>query len=521
MKSKRYFNTTGFCMPERHYMIDPLRNQKIIFDLIDKTQYFTIHAPRQTGKTTLLHELAHRLNKEGNYISTVFSVENAGYKSIPLPEAMHAIIESLHRESRQFLPENELPPNPSSYEKSHNLLYMYLSDWSFKIKKPIVLLLDEIDSLYDDVLVSVLRQLRNGFQGRPKHFPSTIALVGLRDVRDYKLKIRPDEASLGSGSPFNIKAESILLGTFAKEDITELYAQHTNDTGQVFPKEIIDRIYELTGGQPWLVNAVANEIIEKILKSDDTKKITIAIVEEAKENIIKRRDTHLDSLIDKLKEPRVKNIISAIINGDTLVYDSFNDDLVYVLDLGIVAEKNNDIVFANEIYREIIPRVLNFSMQKNIREVGIISWYINPAGKLDMDKLLKAFQEFYRENSEMWLEKFDYKEAGPHLLLMAFLQRIINGGGKINREMAVGTGRTDLLIEFNDERFVLELKLKRLPSAKQKGLDQISRYLDTLGMTKGYLILFELKPSTVIPWETRVKWEDVSHQNKTITVVEM
>ncbi|KJJ84022.1 protein containing DUF1703 [Candidatus Omnitrophus magneticus] len=229
----------------------------------------------------------------------------------------------------------------------------------------------------------------------------------------------------------------------------------------------------------------------------------------------------MDSLIDKLKEERVKNIVSAIINGDTLVYDSFNDDLVYVLDLGIVAEKNNDIVFANEIYREIIPRVLNFSMQKNIREVGIISWYINPAGKLDMDKLLKAFQEFYRENSEMWLEKFDYKEAGPHLLLMAFLQRIINGGGKINREMAVGTGRTDLLIEFNGERFVLELKLKRLPSARQKGLDQISRYLDTLGMTKGYLILFEIKPSSIIPWETRVKWEDISHQNKEITIVEM
>ncbi|KJJ83674.1 protein containing DUF1703 [Candidatus Omnitrophus magneticus] len=160
-------------------------------------------------------------------------------------------------------------------------------------------------------------------------------------------------------------------------------------------------------------------------------------------------------------------------------------------------------------------------MQKNIREVGITSWYINPAGKLDMDKLLKAFQEFYRENSEMWLEKFDYKEAGPHLLLMAFLQRVINGGGKINREMAVGTGRTDLLIEFNGERFVLELKLKRLPSARQKGLDQISRYLDTLGMTKGYLILFEIKPSSIIPWETRVKWEDISHQNKEITIVEM
>ncbi|KJJ86012.1 ATPase domain protein, prokaryote domain protein, partial [Candidatus Omnitrophus magneticus] len=393
MKSKRYFNTTGFCMPERHYMIDPLRNQKIIFDLIEKTQYFTIHAPRQTGKTTLLHELAHRLNKEGNYISVVFSVESAGYRSITEETANKKIINSLYSSSGQYLNKKNCPIPPEKYTKDLTL-ENYLIDWAISQTKPIVLLLDEIDSLYDDVLVSVLRQLRNGFQGRPKQFPSTIALVGLRDVRDYKLKVRPDEASLGSGSPFNIKAKSILLGTFTKEEITELYSQHTKDTGQIFSKEVVDRIYELTGGQPWLVNAIANEIVVEILNEDYTKKITLAHAEEAKENLIARRDTHLDSLLDKLKEPRVKNIVSAIINGDTIVYDSFNDDLIYVLDLGIVAEKNNDIVFANEIYREIIPRVLNFSMQKNIREEGTTSWYLNPDGKLDMDKLLKAFQKF-------------------------------------------------------------------------------------------------------------------------------
>ncbi|KJJ83534.1 ATPase domain protein, prokaryote domain protein, partial [Candidatus Omnitrophus magneticus] len=500
MKSKRYFNTTGFCMPDTHYMIDPLRNQKIIFDLIEKKQYFTIHAPRQTGKTTLLHELAHRLNKEGKYVSVVFSVESAGYRSITEETANSKIIDSLYRNSKNFLLKEYYPPLPETYKKKLTL-ENYLSDWSENMEKPIVLLLDEIDSLYDDVLVSILRQLRNGFQIRPKRFPSTVALVGLRDVREYKTKVRPSEASLGSGSPFNIKAESILLGTWTKEEITELYSQHTKDTGQVFSKEMINRIYELTGGQPWLVNAVANEIVEKILKSDFTKKITLAHAEEAKENLIKRRDTHLDSLLDKLKEPRVKNIVSAIINGDTLIYDTFNDDLLYVMDLGLIRKEKYDIVFSNEIYREIIPRVLNFALQENIKEEGTTSWYLNPDGKLDMDKLLKAFQKFYRRNSEHWMERFDYKEAGHGLLLMAFLQRVINGGGRIDREMAVGRGRTDLTIEFAGETFVLELKLKRDSDSKEDGLDQISRYLDTLGMTKGYLILFEIKPSSIIPWE--------------------
>ncbi|KJJ83535.1 ATPase domain protein, prokaryote domain protein [Candidatus Omnitrophus magneticus] len=519
MKSKRYFNTTGFCMPERHYMIDPLRNQKIIFDLIEKTQYFTIHAPRQTGKTTLLHELAHRLNKEGNYISVVFSVESAGYRSITEEIANKKIINSLYSSSGQYLNKKNCPIPPEKYTKDLTL-ENYLIDWAISQTKPIVLLLDEIDSLYDDVLVSVLRQLRNGFQIRPKRFPSTVALVGLRDVREFKTKVRPSEVSLVSGSPFNIKAESILLGTFTKEEITELYSQHTKDTGQIFLKEVVDRIYELTGGQPWLVNAIAREIVVKILNEDFTKKITLDHVESAKENIIQRRDTHLDSLIDKLKEERVKNIVSAIINGDGVLFDNYDDSLLYCRDLGIISE-TKPIRIANEIYREIIPRVLNRNLQDSIEEEGETKWYIKSNGKLDMDKLLKAFQEFYSENSEVWLERFDYKEAGPHLLLMAFLQRVINGGGRINREMAVGTGRTDLLIEFNGDKFVLELKLKRMPSARQKGLDQISRYLDTLGMTKGYLILFEIKPSSIIPWETRVKWEDISHQNKNITIVEM
>ncbi|KJJ85139.1 ATPase domain protein, prokaryote domain protein [Candidatus Omnitrophus magneticus] len=520
MKSKRYFNTTGFCRPEKHYMLDPLRNQSVIFDLIEKEQYFTIHAPRQTGKTTLLHELAHRLNKEGNYISVVFSVESAGYRSITEEIANKKIINSLYSSSGQYLNKNNCPIPPEKYTKDLTL-ENYLIDWAISQSKPIVLLLDEIDSLYDDVLVSILRQLRNGFQIRPKRFPSTVALVGLRDVREYKTKVRPSEVSLGSGSPFNIKAESILLGTWTKEEIAELYSQHTKDTGQVFTKTIVNRIYELTGGQPWLVNAIAREIVVKILNEDFTKKITLAHVESAKENIIQRRDTHLDSLLDKLKESRVKNIVSAIINGDSLVYDNFNDDLRYVIDLGIIRKEKYDIIFSNEIYREIIPRVLNFSMQENIREEGMTSCYIKPDAKLDMDKLLKAFQKFYRRNSEHWLERFDYKEAGHGLLLMAFLQRVINGGGRIDREMAVGRGRTDLTIEFAGETFVLELKLKRDSDSKEDGLDQISRYLDTLGMTKGYLILFEIKPSSIIPWETRVKWENVSHQNKKITVVEM
>jgi len=146
-------------------------------------------------------------------------------------------------------------------------------------------------------------------------------------------------------------------------------------------------------------------------------------------------------------------------------------------------------------------------------------------GQIQMNDLLKEFQVFYRENAESWMDRFNYKEAGHQLLLMAFLQRIINGGGQINREMAAGRGRTDLVIDFGDQRFVLELKIKYQNYKKEKALEQISAYMDTLAQNHGYLILFEPRPSKEIPWEDRIKWSETEHEylgvKRKITLVEM
>ncbi|MBI4647474.1 MAG: ATP-binding protein [Bacteroidia bacterium] len=515
----RFFNTTGYCNPEKHYIVNPLRNiGDDISQLIAQESYFVIHAPRQSGKTTLLHAMTRKLNKEGNYIAVVFSVETAGYQSITEPEANKKIIRAIYQKATEFLQTEYLPEDPLEFKGEY--IGVYLNEWAVKMPKPIVLFIDEIDALYDDVLVSMLRQLRDGFQSRPKYFPASVALIGLRDVRDYKLKSRYSDGSLGSGSPFNIKAESFMLKNFTREEINLLYNQHTQETGQVFPAHVIDEIYELSGGQPWLTNAIAREITQNILKNDYSREITMEIVLQAKESLIQRRDTHLDSLLDKLKEERVKKIITNIINGDSPLFDTFNDDLKYCIDLGIVKNENNRILFSNKIYKEIVPRVLSYHWQMGIGEEGDSNWYIKD-DRLDMDKLLKAFQNFYRENSEHWIDRFNYKEAGQQLLLMAFLQRVINANGRIEREMAVGRGRTDLVVHFGKDRYVLELKIKHKSFLKEKGFDQLSRYLDTLGLKKGYLILFEPAKSSEVAWEQRIKWETVKHDKKAITVVEM
>ena len=418
---KRFFNVTGFCNPDKHYVLDPLRGLNDEFvDLIKNEYYFTIHAPRQSGKTTLLHSLMHKINAEGENICLVFSLETAGYRSIPVKDANENIVKAIIASATDYLDES-YRPKPEKDISTYSMKD-FLNEWCRKLTKPLVLLVDEIDSLYDDVLISVLRQFRDGFQSRPKSFPSSIILVGLRDVRDYKDKVREGRNSMGSGSPFNIKAESFRLNNFTRDQIKRLLQQYTDEGGQPFSEDVIVLFDSYTGGQPWLVNAMAREILYKILGNDTSKSVTTEVFLQAKENLILRRDTHLDSLMDKLQNERVKPIIEAVISGETLMYDNFNDDLLFVEDLGLITrDVNIGIKISNLIYNEIIPRVLNFNLQEMMVPTVERQWYIKPDGKLDMPALLVEFQDFYREHSESWLDKFSFHESGKQLLLMAFL----------------------------------------------------------------------------------------------------
>ena len=283
---RRYFNTTGLCNAEDHYMVDPFRNMyDNILNLINSKQYFLIHAPRQTGKTTLLQALAHRLNKEGNFVAVVCSLESAGYTSISVETANINFIKALAKMSKFFLGTENLPPDIAKYISRPAMLGDYLTAWCETLNKPLVLLLDEVDALYDDVLISTLRQLRDGFQTRPKYFPQSIALAGLRDIRDFRTPSPANIPSIGSGSIFNIIAESFFLHVFSKEEVRGLLDQHTQDTGQVFSEEVLEKLYAYSGGQPWLTNAISNEIVKEILKNDYSREITPDLVEPPRSNL--------------------------------------------------------------------------------------------------------------------------------------------------------------------------------------------------------------------------------------------
>ena len=489
-------------------------------ELISQKQYFVLHAARQTGKTTLLLDLVKQLNESGAYYALYCSLESVqgiseAEKGIP------AIVRNLVSEVTY----NSYLANYSFNQKLdfndyNNLLKNSLIEFCGKADKPVVILFDEVDCLSNSTLITFLRQLRDGYVNRSRiPFVQSMALVGMRNIRDYRAKIRDDKNTPGSASPFNIVSDSLTLSNFSKSSVTDLVFQHTRESGQKFSSSIINQIYFYTRGQPWLVNAICREIVNKILLSDYSQEVLVEYVDQAAQTVISRRDTHIDSLLERLKEQRVQKIIEPLILGESGMLDMLDDDLRYVLDLGLIEQKNKKLVPANPIYAEVIMRVLTYrsQMEMNAEEYPPeIPAYVE-GDKLDMKRLLTDFQQFWRENSEIWIERYQYKEAAPHLILQAFLQRILNNGGWITREMAAGTRRLDLCVHFQQRRYPIELKLRYHQKTYAEGQKQLGQYLDKLGLKEGWLLVFDRRKG--ISWKRKLFWRTKKENNKQIHTI--
>ncbi|MDJ0839037.1 MAG: AAA-like domain-containing protein [Acidobacteriota bacterium] len=511
----KFFNIAGPCDPERHYMIPAGTRCVNLHPLVDQGQYFVIHAPRQTGKTTLIMDFVDQLNEEGNYLALYCSLELAqgidqierGMRVI-LACFQEAVRDSHHADRKDFVVE----PEPVAEIALLNTLKTYCASQ----EKPLVIMFDEVDCLTGDTLISFLRQLRLGYvQRRKTPFVHAMALVGMRNIRDYKAQLREGRETLGSASPFNVVSQALTIHNFSKNEMIELYAQYTQETGRTFSEPALGRIYEETSGQPWLCNAVAREITTNISTSESSEEINVDLVETAVENIILRRDTHIDSLLERLKEPRVRRILEPVILCEQVNLEFAGDDASYVFDLGLLVKNKGDVKPANAVYGEVIIRALTYESQYRL-PTALAGRFISK-NRVDMRALLLEFQQFWRENSDIWVDKYDYKEAAPHLILQAFLQRIVNGGGRIDREYSAGRGRFDLCISMGEHRYALELKIRYRQAAREKGIEQLADYLDTLGLKEGWLILFDRDPNK--PWEEKITWNTESRRGKAIHIV--
>jgi hypothetical protein len=500
---QKWFNTAGPCQADIHYMLPSTGRLPELVNLISQRNYFVLHAPRQVGKTTAMISLAKELTASGQYTSVMLSLEVGAVFSHDPDAAENAILDEWQDAIRFYLPA-ELQPSDEIKGESGRQIGAFLAAWSQESSRPLAVFLDEIDALSDETLVSVLRQIRSGFPRRPQGFPQSVALVGMRDVRDYKYA-SGGSARLNTSSPFNIKVRSFTLSNFTLDDVRNLYQQHTDATGQVFTPEAVDLAFHLTQGQPWLVNAIAKEIVEYITK-DPAIPITPELVNQAKEILIKRQDTHLDSLAERLREDRVRAVIQPILSGQELP-DVPQDDIRYVLDLGLCTNENG-LAIANPIYQEVLPRVLAYVTTASIGYLQPI--WLSEQGEFLPDRLLEAFLLFWRQHGEPLFGSTPYPEIAPHIVLMAFLHRVVNGGGTLEREYAIGSGRMDICLRYGKVTLAMELKVwaDKRPDPLKEGLPQIDKYLSGLSLNTGWLVIFDRR-SGLPPLSDRTTTENV------------
>ena len=495
----RSFNTAGPVNATDHYLIAPLSRIDLdeVLGMVRDKKYFVLHAPRQTGKTSALLALAEVLNERG-YGCVYVTVETARTARDDVQRAMRTVLVRLASQARATLDDgflDDIWPDVLARVGADEALGEALSRWAEAAPLPLVLLIDEIDTLVGDSLLSVLQQIRAGYPGRPARMPHSVVLCGMRDLRDYRM------GAAGT-------AKSLRLGDFSREQTLALLGQHTEETGQAFAPEALEAVWTQTRGQPWLVNALAYGACfeNRALREDRSRTVTADDIAAAREELIVNRVTHLDYLADKLREDRVRRVIEPMLSGSDR--HAFTDrDIAYVRDLGLVA-RDAPLRVANPIYAEVLPRELAWVAQETL-DVSPPR-YVRTDGSLDAELLMAEFQSFFRRHSEHWRNRFAYEEAWPQLLLQAYLQRVVNGGGRIEREYALGSGRVDLLIVWpladRVQEFVVECKVVRehdgLERVVDEGVEQTARYVDRCAAEAGHLVVIDRRENR--SWEEKV-----------------
>jgi hypothetical protein len=528
----KVFNTAGPCIPSEHYMLPVLPRVPDINEMIDGKYYFIIHGPRQSGKTTLLKILTDQINSESRFYAincSLATLRGEQNRNDAISRIVALIEHSIFSSKVEVIKNTAFSYNNLPFTDPSLKVRTILNQLCINLNRELIVFFDEADCLTGSALIIFLAQIRDAYQMRDNEnnkFPRSMALVGMRDIRDYLTVARDGVKSTGGASPFNIKKTALTLANFTMNEIKTLYHQHTEASGQIFETNAIERAYYWTQGQPWLVNALAFEAVVKILHNDYKIPITANIIDESAERLIKRRDTHIDSLLERLKEPRVLKVMDSVFASTYSRTPPTSDDRQYCLDLGLVEEDHNhNLRPANPIYTEVMSRVITDELQYAIQSsmekvVANLKW--TEGQMLLMTDLLKEFQNYWCKNSDSFPKRLSdyaaYKldEATYAFMLLTFLQRVVNSDAKVDREYAQGRGAVDICVTFNKREYIIEVKLKGEDSIDDCK-KQLAGYLEKNRETEGWLIIFDRNRN--ISWENKLSWETVEYAGKTIHIV--
>lgn len=498
------FNTTGVCIPELHYMVNTRKQiDKIITGYVDKGSYFTINRARQFGKTTTLYLLERQLQEHYTVIRLSFEAADELFQS--LYTFTKGLIRSISRELKMQKADAGLI---QQWEQpvSQDLPFSDLSDRITQLcsdnEKKIVLMIDEVDKSADNqIFLSFLGLLRNKYleqqQKRDRSFQSVI-LAGVYDVKNLKLKIHPGEEAKYN-SPWNIAADFNLDLSFQPDDIAGMLAEYEADyhTGMDIPA-LSHLIYDYTDGYPYMASRICMIIDQQIAGSKEyplrKNAWTISGFLNAIRIFLQDKNALFDDMVKTLHQyPVLKERIEDILFCGTRYTFEINSPVINMgVMFGFLKNHENTVAVANRIFETIL-----YNLFLSEREFTA-AWPPEPQnnrtpfivhGMLQMNLVMEKFFEYFQEICGNSSEKFIENE-GRRIFLM-YLRPIINGVGNYYIEAQTrDSTRTDVIVDYRGQRFVIEMKLWRGKAYNSHGEQQLLSYLDYYKLDTGYLLSF-------------------------------
>lgn len=513
-KPVRVFEKSGLVIPEMSYYV-PLENvvnrdKQDIRTMIDKGRFFSIFAPRQSGKTTFFTETCKELQKDPAYVGIILSFQDN--RDLDSKEFYGLIERYLYRQLLERLEAvgcEKLDRVTDLLNKHHLTNHisfkLFFEDLNHLIRfKKIVIFIDEFDGIPTQELgnfLTVLRELYQSYKSVKEKALFSVGLVGIRDIT--KLVI-------GGVSPFNI-ADQVTLPPFSLNNIRDLYMQFTLETNQPFTENAIKRIYEETGGQPWLVNRLGT-ILTLDVKPETVEPIDEVDVKQALGVLFNERNNHFDNLYEKV-ELYKEAFVEIVFDGVT--YNAYNKEQSWLEQYGLIKQENGKAAVANNIYKSIFLKTFFDEAGAS----GAVEEYSLPGNRLDMNRV---FLDFSRYIAQIGVRAF-YKDQKPHertgqFLLTAWLYRFVkDGNGDLRYEIPTGLGRMDILLLYKGKRYIIETKVNRqedISTVIQDGVTQVAKkYLSTESADNGYLVIYDTKT------EVGVDCEPKNHRygDKTVT----
>ena len=485
------FNTTGLCNPKKHYMVDISNKLDDIKKLVEKEKYFIINRPRQYGKTTTL--LALENNLKDKYLVISISFEGIGNLVFSTEREFCRKFIELIEINLEYYNENL---NKKLLDLSKNIddfvsLSRTISSFIKEIDKEVILIIDEVDKSSDNqIFLDFLGMLRNKYldreKGRGVTFKSVI-LAGVYDIKNLKLKLRPDEERKYN-SPWNIAFPFNVDMSLHKDGIKNMLDEYALDKKLSFnTSKVAEFIYFYTSGYPFLVSRLC-QIIDENLGASWTEENMIMAVKL----LLDENNTLFDDLVKNIennKELR-EYMFNLIMNGSGNRFNLLNPIINLGVMFGYFKNENNTVVISNRIFSQVLYNYFSSLLEDNnaMKKYNFKADFIEGNG-LNIEKVLLRFQQFMKEEYSSKDEKF--LETNGRTLFLSFITPIINGVGYAFKEVQISEEkRLDVVITYNNNKYIIELKIWHGEKYHERGLEQLADYLDINGQNKGYLLIF-------------------------------